>query len=452
MSTECQAGSSSLGNGHTEDDCDAAVQFARDMESARQLSLQDVETAWNPRPSSLLHPRHLFSPSSSPPSSPCATPDVQPLLITSDHKSKGKGRALAPPKITTQMNATWAAEYKISAIQVSTKAKLDQEHLTAQLSSQRCIDLVYWDQDDHLLNDLALQWTDDNQSDIPHWPDFALTHVPTLLPALGEDVMAVEWFNLKFLVWKTITRLTYVFRVKNGDLLLLRRKGVVHCHDFETITQRLNNPQAAKQQPVCAFRDIKQERQRVSVSNRASSSPTKYLDIHSDREDTDGVVASPSPPSRKRGRDNDRDTSESIHSQRPYKKSNYPTTAAADYSFHHRRIPSAASSGSSLSSQLMPNCSVPSSSSFSYGTPISSPLLTPLLLPAVAQHSPNKRANIWPKGEYVSVIVAGMEAMDSSELKNLSAKQRFEAVFGRAYVKSTFNDACRRWHLAPHTL
>ncbi|KIK76481.1 hypothetical protein PAXRUDRAFT_28962 [Paxillus rubicundulus Ve08.2h10] len=75
--------------------------------------------------------------------------------------------------------------------------------------------------DDHLLNNLALQWTNDNQSDIPHWPDFTLTHVPTLLPTLGKDVMAVEWFNPNILVWKTITWLTYVFCVKNSDLLLL---------------------------------------------------------------------------------------------------------------------------------------------------------------------------------------------------------------------------------------
>ncbi|KIK80448.1 hypothetical protein PAXRUDRAFT_28159 [Paxillus rubicundulus Ve08.2h10] len=180
MSTECQAGPSSSGNRHTEDNCDGAVQFARDMESACQLSLQDVETEWNPRPSFLLHPHHLFNSSSSPLSSPCATPDMQLLLITTGHKSK--------------------AEYKISAIQVSTKAKLDQECLTAQLASQCCIDLVYWDQNDHLPNNLVLQWTYDNQSDIPHWPDFTLTHVTTLLLALGEDVMAVKWFNPKILV------------------------------------------------------------------------------------------------------------------------------------------------------------------------------------------------------------------------------------------------------------
>ncbi|KIJ21312.1 hypothetical protein PAXINDRAFT_151859 [Paxillus involutus ATCC 200175] len=86
---ECQTGASSSGSTHGKDDGNA--QFARDMEAACQLSLEDAGPEWTVTTPATLRPQHLFSPSSSPPLSPYMALHTHLLLITSAGKGKGKG-------------------------------------------------------------------------------------------------------------------------------------------------------------------------------------------------------------------------------------------------------------------------------------------------------------------------------------------------------------------------
>ena len=45
-----------------------------------------------------------------------------------------------------------------------------------------------------------------------------------------------------------------------------------------------------------------------------------------------------------------------------------------------------------------------------------------------------------------------MTEMGSDALKHLSQAERFDQVFKRPFVKSTYNDACKRWQLASQDL
>lgn len=93
--------------------------------------------------------RRMEPPGSEPPSSPLLAPKSRPVLIaaiTHPLPSTQKGKGKAQPKITTQMNETWAAEYKIGSLQLSAKAQKDKDRLAAELASKRCIDLVFWNQ------------------------------------------------------------------------------------------------------------------------------------------------------------------------------------------------------------------------------------------------------------------------------------------------------------------
>lgn len=149
-------------------------------------------------------------------------PNCKPLLMAEEHRKQLTTASQPPktlqrqPKITTQMNSTWVAEYKFSAVELSAKAKHDKEQLAGELAAKRCVDLVYWDQVCVSCHDLlirlfvvqdyspptiiALQGTNDDDSDIPHWPDWALTHVPALLPSLGNDITSVEWLNPSLII------------------------------------------------------------------------------------------------------------------------------------------------------------------------------------------------------------------------------------------------------------
>ncbi|KAF8423007.1 hypothetical protein L210DRAFT_3653963 [Boletus edulis BED1] len=160
-------------------------QFLQDMEAAWQLSLDETQPQNPPEdaPSSSYAPVS-FTPSTSPPAPTCLPRDSHPLtmasiktlnLINTSYKaiqsmaSKGKkkGTNNRQPKITSKMNATWAAEYKFSTVQLSMKAQQDQACISSRFIVGRQIDLVFWDCDNGLPYELALQWTDNDKSDIP---------------------------------------------------------------------------------------------------------------------------------------------------------------------------------------------------------------------------------------------------------------------------------------------
>ncbi|KAI6139497.1 hypothetical protein BKA82DRAFT_4364597 [Pisolithus tinctorius] len=392
--------------------------------------------------------------STSPPLEP--QPNYKPLLVAARRSSLLTAVSLPPkssqrqPKITTQMNATWAAEYKFGSVQLSAKAQRDKERLAGELASKRCIDLIYWDRDYGSPTIMALQGTNGDDSDIPHWPDFALTHVSTLLPSLGNDIMAVEWLNPSLLIWKTITRLNYSFRVKNGDALFLRRKGVVHCDNYEKILQKFHVNMST---PPRLFKNLKGERKSVARQQSLFTSRQAYLaesDDDSDANITSPFVTSPFvtsspfptvspsfPTSQKCSRSHACTPSLEGHHKRPNFMS---ALEAADSSSADTLSSTEATLSAAASSDTSPSCT-PAINTIE----LPSPLLPTTSLPSTQR----KLHTAWPTGEYVVDIVAGMEAMGKPKMKHLSVPQRFEAIFGRAFIWSTYHDACRRWQLAP---
>ena len=151
-----------------EETVDDDDQFHRDVETAHRLSLhnmQHFDSTTEPPPlastsstfsyvtSSPLHipPTYApqsYIPGSSPPLPSVLPTDTRPLLMSGVHalvvkaKQTQKGKQ---PKITSQMNTMWAAEYKIGAVQLSAKAQKDQARLSNWLIAERQIDLVHWD-------------------------------------------------------------------------------------------------------------------------------------------------------------------------------------------------------------------------------------------------------------------------------------------------------------------
>ena len=88
-----------------------------------------------------------FVPSSSPPS-PILVPNSQPLLIAATTHparfSHAKSNGAWQPKITSQMNELWTAEYKIGKLELLQKAQKDEACLAAKLALKHCIDLLWW--------------------------------------------------------------------------------------------------------------------------------------------------------------------------------------------------------------------------------------------------------------------------------------------------------------------
>ncbi|KIN98846.1 hypothetical protein M404DRAFT_30998 [Pisolithus tinctorius Marx 270] len=272
---------------------------------------------------------------------------------------------------------------------------------------------------------MALQGTNGDDSDIPHWPDFALTHVSTLLPSLGNDIMAVD------------------FQVKNGDALFLRRKGVVHCDNYEKILQKFHVNMSTPR----LFKNLKGERKSVARQQSLFTSCQAYLaesDDDSDANITSPFVTSPFvtsspfptvspsfPTSQKRSRSHARTPSLEGHHKHPNFMS---ALEAANSSSADTLSSTEATLSAAASSDTSPSCT-PAINTIE----LPSPLLPTTSLPSTQR----KLHTAWPTGEYVVDVVAGMEAMGKPKMKHLSVPQRFEAIFGRAFIQSTYHDACR---------
>ena len=274
---------------------------------------------------------------------------------------------------------------------------------------------------------MALQATGNDESDIPNWPDFALTDVGSLLPSLGEQVTAVEWFNPTHLLWKTVTRLSFSFRVKHNDYLFLRCAGVTHCEGFDRTLYQFSNP---PKQPHL-FQNKKEERKAVLRDFVRAKSCGSDLTPGPSDVDSDGVVI-PAPLSPSRSND--------FHAKRPRPDEDdiqeYSSRHIRKRITQHQTSTSSMPSSSSSSSSDVPSLTVPSSTS-----------RQPLLLP-----TSTKRSEKWPNNEYTVDVIAGMEAMDKVEIQHLHISQRFELTFQRPFVRTTFNDARQRWCKASPTL
>ncbi|KAH7904049.1 hypothetical protein BJ138DRAFT_1167205 [Hygrophoropsis aurantiaca] len=417
---------------------------------------------------------------------------ASPSLFTRPLSSVGeaKGKKKATPRITTQMSPAWQGIYMSGQAQQSDKLQKENTRIAAELASRRKLDLLFWDKDDEAPEIMALQASVEADSDIPNWPSFALTDNSALLPSLGEDICAIQWFDLDQHLWKAITKLSHKFDIKNARRPLLRRKGVTRCLDLDNLAQRFEGPAMGPH----LFHNMKAERASVKDSKAIlKKTPSSVIDLTKPslkrRRVDDSSDSEDRTPPRKRGcivtEDGTRyfrPSYDDIHvrnaisaglpitwplpwsdlSRTPANPRAIPLPASlqdwpkySSLSGHKSNpAPSSPSSPSSPSESSTPSLpssrwgsvlqSIPSTSSTvasSFPSSSSLPTWSPIM-PAIVT---NKK---WPNGYYAVDVQQGLTALKSEELKSLPVHQRFEHIFDVPYNKSNLRDARKRWKTA----
>ena len=322
------------------------------------------------------------------------------------------------PKITTQMNPTWMAEYKSTpAVE---RAKASSAARSAQdLSLVRRFHLIFWD-NSH--NTACIQLV----QECPNWPQWSLS-MYTGLPSLGDNITHIQLYSTTYHVWMD-TPLDFKHSLTTNCAILLRRKGVTGIDEQDQIN-RFVNPHSLRR-----FRhDMPTERSAIREMLKDLKGKGKSVDIpvmdgsNSDIE----IVNTPRPLKRRRIKQ------EPISPplQRPQISITIPTT------------PTILSS-----SEIIEIFDSPQSPTSFSPFPLLSPI-SPISTPTSSLHSPSPTLPRWPQGRYAVDIVAGFERMDKLlQRSSGSVTQRLIEVYGCKIPTSTYYDHRDRWAIASQSL
>lgn len=326
-----------------------------------------------------------------------APPGSRPIqtakLITNDVTKR--------PKVTTQMNPTWMAEYQASSsasgVKKATRAP------KSDTSTHRFF-LLFWENAEDPVNIELVQVC-------PDWPNWTLTSLSQLSPL--NDLKSIQLYSPTLRIWVNI-QLPYTHSLTTDCGILLRRKGICGIDEQEQIV-RFHD----KLHPRRFRQGLKEERavlkQLVMEKRKAEAL------VGSDSEVE--VIAGPS----------------QIKRQHVVDAAFIPTHPLSSPTPSHPPAFEFLSSESPLS-------------------PFPFPLSTPSS-PSTWSPSPSPS---WPIGCYAIDMMNGFARVDKLMKTKPPAndrhgrKQRLmehvKTVFGVAIPYSTYRDQRTKWHRAPQTL
>jgi hypothetical protein len=166
--------------------------------SSTSAAFANIEEMWN-------------APESSPTVYRLTPPGPQPVQMT---KSIANDVA-KQPKITTQMNPTWMAEYQASSsascVKKATRAPKNN------ISSTHQFFLLFWDNAEEPVSIELIQVC-------PDWPNWMLASLSQLSPL--DDLKFIQLYLPTLRIWVNI-QLPYTHSLTTDCGILLRRKGIV---------------------------------------------------------------------------------------------------------------------------------------------------------------------------------------------------------------------------------
>ena len=314
------------------------------------------------------------------------------------------------PKITTQMNPTWMAEYQASSSPSGMKKAT--RALKNNVSNARRFFLLFWDNAEEPASIELIQVC-------PDWPNWTLASLSQLSPL--DDLKFIQLYSPTLRIWVNI-QLPYTHLLTTDCGILLRRKGIRGIDEQEQIARFHDKL------PPRRFRQgLKEERailKRLVMEKRKAEA---LVDSDSEVE----IVAGPSQPKRQHVTD---------ATFTPTLPSSPPSLTPYN-SPHH-----------SQAYEFLVSPS-PSPSPF----PSISPLSTPASV--TKPSSPPIRPS-WPIGCYAVDMMNGFAHVeDLMRTKPPMAKDRMnvlmdhvKTVFGVAIPYSTYRDQCTKWRKAPQAL
>jgi hypothetical protein len=406
------------------DDISVSAAFARQNILGPSTSSVPVPTqapqVTQAHPAAAFARQNILGPSTSSVPVPTQAPQV-----TQAHPAAAAAPAfIKQPKITTQMNPTWMAEYKstpaVEIAKASSAARLAQD-----LSLVRRFHLIFWDNSHDTACIQLVQ-------ECPNWPQWSLS-MYTGLPSLGDDITHIQLYSTTYHVWMD-TPLDFKHSLTTNCTILLRRKGVTGIDEQDQIN-RFVDPHSPRR-----FRhNMPTERSAIREMLKDLKGKGKSVDIPlmEDSNSDIEIVNTPRPLKRRRIKQPEEPVSPPL--QRPQLSITIPTTPTILPSSEIIEIPDSPQSPTSFS-------------------PF--PLLSPISTPTSSLHSPSptlpRRDPRWPQGRYAVDIVAGFEHMDKllqrTERSSGSVTQRLIEVYGCKIPTSTYYDHRDRWAIASQSL
>lgn len=298
------------------------------------------------------------------------------------------------PTITTHLSPTWMRAYQDRS--KATVVKTDAHNVEAVLAHK--FHVVFWDQDGQPGDILCVH-------NCPQWLIFRLGERLDVLAVLGNNIDAVDYYDLKHLVWIK-TDLLHPYMLSADTYVFLRRRDVT-CIDLDDLVRRFSKP-------VAHLRVDMREEQRLAKQKLQK----KMLDVQAEGSDSEieFVEGDFGAIKRRRGK-------QGCDLEHPLKYQCLVRTPSPDSPacLHPSLPPPARLDGSALSPIIITE-----------GPAVASP--TSITEPALCP---------WPYGMFTVDMVEGFVRMD--KLEHLPVRQQFQEVFNELFVASTYMDQRRRW-------
>ena len=209
----------------------------------------------------------LFTPATASPLSAAL-----PRTSTSQHPL---GDVAKRPRVTTQMNPTWMADYTTGTCATGSSSQRPKQDLLAV----RKFFLVFWDNDSDPASVRLVQ-------ECPNWPSWKLIDY-TELASLTDKMVPLQLYSSAHCIWVDI-ELNHTHSLTTNCAVLMWRKGV-HCIDQQDQLDRFVETKSVRRfrqgmaDERAALRRLEKGKSKVSPAS---------VDIDSDIEVTDGPIAS----------------------------------------------------------------------------------------------------------------------------------------------------------------
>ena len=313
------------------------------------------------------------------------------------------------PKITTQMNPTWMAEYQASSsasgVKKATRAPKNN------VSSARRFFLLFWDNAEEPVSIELIQVC-------PDWLNWTLASLSQLSPL--DNLKSIQLYSPTLQIWVNI-QLPYTHSLTTDCGVLLRRKGIRGIDEQEQIA-RFHD----KSPPQHFRQGLKEERAILKRLIMEKQKAEVLVDSDSEVE----VIAGPSQP--KKQHVADATFTPTCPSSPPFLTPSNPSHHSQAYEFT-----------ASLSLSPSP-------------FPLISPLSTPT---SVTTPSPPPIRPSWPIGCYAVDIMNGFARIDDFMRTKPPTKDRknvlmdhVKTVFGVTIPYTTYRDQRTKWRKAPQAL
>ena len=332
---------------------------------------------------------------------------TEPLPITHSHvqpipsqlETPPAGDVTRRPKITTQMNAVWMAEYQTTPAATRAHAA-GLARSEKDLSSVRRFFLVYWDNSE---DPALVQFIQECLS----WPRWQLGTY-TQLGDLGFDITSVQLYSVPHRIWVDIA-LNHTHHLTTDCAVFIRRKGVRGIDEQDQIDRFI-------QPPARRFRqDFSDERSALQHLNKQKG---RAVDTPSDSEVE--IIEWPS-----------------SFNHLPDFNVDGPSTVK------RRRIDNSTEPPLSLLSPL--SSPIPSLASIADTPPC-----------PISPSPPLASRCRWPADWFAIDIVNGFRAIDASAPLGKETREHLMSRVCRIYnchiPYTTYNDQRQRWKKAPQSL